>query len=193
MRQRPGGRAGLVGAASTWRRRGGRRCARGELVADGGGCGGGATLARRWRGGGRVAAGFGCGRGGRRALAFGKDREHRADRRRLAFLDPDLAHDAALVGFELHVGLVGLDLGKHLARRDPVARVLVPAQDGALLHRVAELRHGDLDRHVRTSDAVSIIDRRAASEAPTARGGGLTVAASRCHSTHAMDTARMPP
>ena len=60
----------------------------------------------------------------------------------------DLAQDAGAERLHLHVGLVGLDLGQHVADLDRVAFVLAPLDDGALLHGGGELGEHDLgDAH----------------------------------------------
>jgi hypothetical protein len=71
-----------------------------------------------------------------------------ADRRLAARGHQDLAQHAGAERLHLHVGLVGLDLGEHVADLDRVAFVLAPLDDGALLHRRRQLGQHDLgDAH----------------------------------------------
>src|SRR5216117_261937 len=105
----------------------------------------------------------------------GEDGDHGADRRRLALPYPHLGERALVVGLELHVGLVGLDLGDDLADRHALARMLEPLQDLALLHRVGELRHGDVDRHARarpTAPAARAPEVRVRPPSPPPRAAG---------------------
>ena len=63
--------------------------------------------------------------------------------------DQDAKQRAVGIGLELHRRLVGLDLRQDVALLEGVARLLQPAGDGALLHRVAEARHRELFGHPR--------------------------------------------
>src|SRR6185295_11401068 len=73
--------------------------------------------------------------------------EHSADGGGFTLLDADFRERAGVLGFELHIRLVGFDLRQHFALLDMFADTLEPAKDRPLFHRVAQLRHGDLDRH----------------------------------------------
>jgi len=87
-----------------------------------------------------------CRRGGRR-LDLG---DHGPDPDGLAFGDRDLDQLALERGGDLGVDLVGHDLNQRLVALDHVAFLLEPLVDGALGHRLAELRHLDLGHaHVR--------------------------------------------
>jgi len=57
-----------------------------------------------------------------------------------ALLDQDL-QDAVGLSLQIEGGFVGFDLGQHLAGLHLFAALLLPLDDGALLHRVGELRH----------------------------------------------------
>ena len=104
-------------------------------------------------------------RGGRGARAVdGEPRDHRAQRGRLALADRNLAQHAVDLGLVDHRRLVRLDLDERLAFRDRLAGPLEPAQDGGLLHRVGQPRHGHVDepagRHeVSTSSVAERIPR----------------------------------
>src|SRR3990172_2856099 len=60
-------------------------------------------------------------------------------------------------GLDLHVGLVGLDLGDDVAALDGVAFLLQPLDDLAGLHGLAELGHQDLGDHAQTFRMASAI------------------------------------
>src|SRR5919201_1940482 len=92
----------------------------------------------------------GRGRGGR-AVARPDDRDRLADRDGVPLLDQEPLQHPLLEGLQLHGGLVGLDLGQHVAAVDLVARLLQPGGQGALLHGVGQARHGDLGHGSRTS------------------------------------------
>ena len=66
-----------------------------------------------------------------------------ANRHNLTFLRGNLADGAVLLGLEIEVDLVGLDLQDRLAFLDRLARPLVPADHLPLGHRVAHLGHDD--------------------------------------------------
>ena len=97
-------------------------------------------LSRRWR---RVGAAFrhcfaGLHQHGDRVVdlhAFG------------AVADQDAAEDAFLHGLDFHGGLVGLDLGDHVAGLDFVAFLFQPARERALGHGGREGGHQDVGRH----------------------------------------------
>src|SRR3989440_6811720 len=97
------------------------------------------------RGGGlrffRLRLGLWSGLGARLADA----RDGGADLGRDALLDQDLQH-AVGVSLEIEGRLVRFDLGQRLAGLRLAAALLLPLDDGALLHRVRELGHVDL-RH----------------------------------------------
>src|SRR2546425_24759 len=59
---------------------------------------------------------------------------------RNALLNDDVEHAVGL-GLEVEGRLVGFDLGDHVAFLDDVTALLLPLDDGALLHRVGELGH----------------------------------------------------
>ena len=90
-------------------------------------------------------------RGGRRAVLGGDLGEDRADAHGVAFGDVDLDHGARGGRRDVGVDLVGGDLDEGLVGLDRVPLLFVPLQDGALGHRLAHLRQGDLhcgvDRH----------------------------------------------
>src|SRR5258708_3392156 len=67
-------------------------------------------------------------------------RDRRPDLRRHALLDQDRQHASGL-RLEVERGLVRLHLGQDVALLHLIARLLLPLDDGALLHRVGELRH----------------------------------------------------
>jgi hypothetical protein len=75
-----------------------------------------------------------------------------SDADRVAFGGVDLDHGAGRRGGDLCVDLVGRDLDEDLVGLDSLPLLLVPLKDGALGHRFAHLRQGDLhcgvDRHV---------------------------------------------
>ena len=72
-------------------------------------------------------------------------REHRPDLDGLAFLDEDLAEDAARVRGDLGVDLVGRDLEQRLVGLDRVADVLQPLRHRSLRDGDAHLGHDDVD------------------------------------------------
>ena len=88
---------------------------------------------------------------GRRAVLGGDLGEHGSDAHGVALGDVDLDHGPAGGRGDLGVDLVGGDLDEGLVGLDRVPLLLVPLQDGALGHRLAHLRQGDLhcgvDRH----------------------------------------------
>src|SRR5438105_4191066 len=63
-----------------------------------------------------------------------------------AFFNINFGECAVLWRFPFHRRLVGFDLGNHFAGRNFVALFLLPRDEGALRHRVAQLRHLNL-RH----------------------------------------------
>jgi hypothetical protein len=56
-------------------------------------------------------------------------------------LDENPLEHAALEGFEVHRGLVGVDLGDGLTPGHLVPRLLEPPSNRPLLHRVGETGH----------------------------------------------------
>ena len=52
-----------------------------------------------------------------------------------------------MIPFDLHGGLVGLDLGNDVAGPNGVAFAHVPFRKGALLHRGRERGHENFGRH----------------------------------------------
>ena len=108
-----------------------------------GGSGRGSWSGRRRRG--RRGRSGRCRRGRRRGAVDGQARDHVAEPGRLVLTDRDLAEHAVDLGLVHDRGLVGLDLDERLALRDRIARLLEPAQDDGLLHRVREPRHHDVD------------------------------------------------
>ncbi len=122
----------------------------------------------------RLALGLGLGGGlglrgglglGGSGARFGRGlvperRDHRADRERLTGLrdDRQLSRGRRLVR---HRRLVGLDLEQLVARLDLIAGRFEPGQDRAVLHRVRQARHRDLDRlaghQIRSSAAPTIV------------------------------------
>jgi hypothetical protein len=48
---------------------------------------------------------------------------------------------------QLHDGLVGLDLGQHVARSDLLAFLFLPLDEATLFHCGRECLHHDLSRH----------------------------------------------
>ena len=71
-------------------------------------------------------------------------REQLADLDVLAFLPLDAREDAAAVGADFEVDLLGLELDDRLADLDAVAFLLQPARDARLDDRLAELRNNDV-------------------------------------------------
>ena len=65
-----------------------------------------------------------------------------------AFRHDDLGQRALVDRLDLHRGLVGLDLGDHVAGLHLLAFLLQPLGEIALLHRGRERGHQDVDRHV---------------------------------------------
>jgi hypothetical protein len=118
-----------------------------------------------WRRTGRLGCGwrragrFGCGwrRAGRlghrcrgrcragvcRGGPCADDRYRLADRHGRPLFDEQLFEDAVLVSFEIHVGLVCLDLGENVPFGDRFPGLLQPSGNGALFHGVREARHQD--------------------------------------------------
>ena len=79
--------------------------------------------------------------------------------RRATFVDQDFRQHARALGLELHVGLVGLDLGQHVADIHLVSGLFQPTEDLPLLHGVTELRHHHIHGRV-TSDPHQNIGQR---------------------------------
>ena len=77
--------------------------------------------------------------------------ERRTDRDRLVLTGGDGQQHPGRGRRDLGVDLVGRDLDQGLVRAHLVADLLEPAGDGALGDALAELRHGDGDRHLRDS------------------------------------------
>ena len=71
------------------------------------------------------------------------DRDRRAELDRVAFLDEQLQQDAVVLDVEVHVRLVGLDLGDQVTRRNLVAFLLRPPDEDAFFHRRRQLRQSD--------------------------------------------------
>jgi hypothetical protein len=92
----------------------------------------------------------GC-RCGRRAVLGGDLGQHGPHIDGVALDGMDLDHGPAGGRRDLGVDLVGGDLDEDLVGLDGVPLLFVPLQDGALGHRLAHLRQGDLhcgvDRH----------------------------------------------
>ena len=91
---------------------------------------------RGWRGGRR---GRGSGAGLRRRA------EQLADLDVLAFLPRDLHQHAGLLGADLEIDLLGLELHDRLAGGDGVAFLLQPARDARFDDRFTELGNDDVD------------------------------------------------
>ena len=64
-----------------------------------------------------------------------EDHDRRTELDRVAFLDEQLQQDAVVLDVEVHVRLVGLDLGDQVTRRHLVAFLLGPPQEDTFLHR----------------------------------------------------------
>src|SRR5205807_7833223 len=77
-----------------------------------------------------------------------------ADRDCLTGVDHDV-QDALRIGLQLEAGLIGLHLGEDVALLHRVAGLLLPRDDGALLHGVGELRHVDLWHYSRPFPTIS--------------------------------------
>ena len=112
------------------------------------------TLPRPRRRLGRGGAGVGCrlpvplppaGAGGAAARALVDDGEQLADLDVLAFLPLDAGEHAALLGADLEIDLLGLELDDRLADLDAVALLLQPARDARLDDRFTELGTTMLD------------------------------------------------
>jgi hypothetical protein len=95
---------------------------------------------------GAFASARGC---GFRILALaGEHGDHLVDRHiGGAFGHEDLRQCAFVDRLDLHRGLVGLDLGDHIAGFDRVAFVLEPLGKVALFHRGRQRGHQNVDRH----------------------------------------------
>jgi hypothetical protein len=78
-------------------------------------------------------------------LSVVEARDDRPDVRLLPLADDDVVEHAGVIRLVLHGGLVALDLDEDVADGDVVARVLVPDGYRALLHRVGETWHEDVD------------------------------------------------
>jgi hypothetical protein len=120
----------------------------GSGCGSGGGCGGGSGC----RGGG------GC-RGGAAVLGLldqardvlaglAEDGDRRAELDGVALLDQELQQHALVLEGEVHVGLVGLDLGDEVSGRHLVALLLDPPHQHALFHGRGQLRQSDDLRHL---------------------------------------------
>ena len=96
-------------------------------------------LARPWRGGQRLRASSPS----PASSAIGCADLHPVG----AFGNQDLGDLALVDRFELHRRLVGLDLGKDVARLHLVAFLDQPFGERALFHRRRQRRHLELDRH----------------------------------------------
>ena len=148
-----GGRGGSSGLGS-------RRCGR---------CRRGGRCRRRGRGGrrrglgGAVAAACQGAVGSRGILAiFQEHADHLVDRHVLgALADHDLAEHALVHRLDLHGGLVGLDLGDHIAGAHRVALLLEPGRKGAFGHGGREGRHQDLDGHRNLPGSIGGVSWRA--------------------------------
>ncbi len=102
------------------------------------------------------------------ALAIHQDqRDRRVDCHVLgAFGHEDFSERALVDRLDFHRGLVGLDLGDHVAGLHFLALVLHPLGEVALLHRGRERRHQDFDGHRRPLNA----PRRSTAPKDRARG-----------------------
>jgi len=78
---------------------------------------------------------------------FGEYDDQCADGGFAALGDDDFGDGAGVKGFEFLGGLVGLDLGDHVAGFDGVSLLFEPARERAVGHGVRELGHGDFDGH----------------------------------------------
>ena len=76
--------------------------------------------------------------------AVADHRDRFPDRHRRAGLDEDLREDSAVVGLQLHRGLVGLDLGEHVTCQHGVTFVLEPLSDDTFGHGVGQAGHEDV-------------------------------------------------
>ena len=74
-------------------------------------------------------------------MAVTDDGDQLADGDCRAFGDEEPLEDAFVVGFQLHRGLVGLDLGEHVALADGIALFLEPLAEHALRHGVRQAGH----------------------------------------------------
>ena len=81
-------------------------------------------------------------------VLLGQDHHPLAQRDFVAGGVVDVHDRAVVVRLHRHGGLVGLDVGQHVSFLDLVADLDQPLGDHAGLHRGAELRHRDFDRHV---------------------------------------------
>ena len=117
-------------------------------------------LGLRGLGFGRLGLGRPGGRGlrrrcgdGARVLAVGQNHGDRGIDRDIvgAFRDHDLAEPPLVDGFDLHGGLVGLDLGDDIAGAHRVTLVLQPFGELALLHGRRQRGHQNRRRHVLSS------------------------------------------
>ena len=97
-----------------------------------------------------VAGGCGC------RAAFVDDGEQFADLDVLAFLAGDAGDDAALLGADLEVDLLGLELDDRLADFDAVARLLQPPRDARFDDRFTQLWNDDI-RHFPRNSLVSVM------------------------------------
>ena len=102
-------------------------------------------------------------------LAFaGQHGDDRIDRDVLCPLrHHDLGERALVDRLVFHRGLVGLDLGDHIAGLDLVALLLQPARKIALLHRRRQCRHEDVGGHL---SSAGLADPRLRSLDDPARG-----------------------
>ena len=105
---------------------------------------------RRCNGRNRAVGGFRNGRRGIGRFAIGPDHaDRRVDRDVVGpFLHQDGAERALVDGLHLHGGLVGLDLGQHVAGFDRVPDLLDPFAQLALLHRGRQSGHQYVGGHV---------------------------------------------
>ena len=86
---------------------------------------------------------FGRGRSCGKSSLFADDGDWLTDRHGGALFYEYRLQYAGGVGLEFHHRLVGLDLGDRLTQLDVGAFVLEPPNDGAFLHIVAHLGHGE--------------------------------------------------
>ena len=122
---------------------------------------------------------LGGGRARRRATLAGDDRDHRADRRDVARLHPDLGERARGDRRHLHRNLVGLDLEQVVARLYGSAGRDEPLGDLALGDGLAELRHQDVHSNPLNSRTVTLRSCRLAGE--RSEPGGEKPAVQRSH------------
>ena len=98
--------------------------------------------------------------------------EQLPDGRRLALGEEPLAQHAVGARDELHHGLVGLDLGEHVARLHGVALVPDPLHEAPLLHGGGEGLHHDFGSHRRWGMGTGLGSRGSGLDWPLGRHPG---------------------